>query len=122
MTGKRRDDFLPRLSVDYSVKNAYPVDAEHIREHSADANTVTVQDLVDAVAKPGAVVDHPPDGSARADAGTGAAGPARQAELANASQPHAVGDIGFPALDLLDVLRVQQVDVDTGVFQRGSSQ
>ena len=40
----------------------------------------------------------------------------RQAELADAGQPHAVGNIRFPAL--LDVLRMQQVDADAGIFQR----
>ena len=38
----------------------------------------------------------------------------RQAELADAGQPHAVGDIRFPAL--LDMLR--QGDTDADIFQR----
>ena len=116
------EDASRRTLGDQPVEHPSPVDAEDVRQDTAEPEPVVVERLVDAVAGPTALADE-----AAAIAGQLAqlAEETRrdvawqgEAELADAGQPQAVVGIGLLAADLLDMLSMKQVGVDTRFFQR----
>ena len=116
------EDASRRPLGDQPVEHPPPVDAEDVRQDTAEPEPVVIERLVDAVAGPTALADE-----AAAIAGQlaqltektrGDVAWQGEAELADAGQPQAVVGIGLFASDLLDVLSMKQVGVDTRFFQR----
>ena len=111
-----------RVLGDQSVEHPPPIDAEQVRQDAADPETVMVERLVDAIACPTAFGNEPatiagqlaqlPEQTRRNVARQG------EAELADAGQPEAVVGIGLLSADLPDVLGMEQVGADAGLFER----
>ena len=107
---------------DQSVEHLPPVDAEQVRQDAADPEAVMVERLVDAIAGPTALGNEPaavagqlaqlPEQTRRNVARQG------ETELADAGQPQAVVGIGLLSADLPDVLSMEQVGADAGLFER----
>ena len=122
MMRERGEDGVARLARDEPFEDAGAVGAEQVREDPPDADPGGVEDLVDAVARAGTLAHHL-TAHAR-DFAQGAKLRRRdearrtQTELADACEPHAVGDVGLAAPELLDVLGVHEQRLDARVFER----
>ena len=107
-----REDALRGLPRAQAVEDPAPVGAEDVGQHAAQPQAVVVEGLLHPVAQPGAVGDDlapvPALVAQGHEQGWRHVAGTRQAELADARQPQAVGDVGLAALDLLDMLGVHQ--------------
>ena len=119
---ERGEDLFALGACDESFEDAGAVGAEQVREDAADAHPGSVEDLVDAVSHSGALAHelttHARDFTQGAKACRGDEAGLAQAELTDAREPQAVGDVGLAPLELLDVLGVHEEDLDARVFER----
>ena len=121
MAREARQDALGRAPLAQAVKDPAPVGAEDVGQHPAQAQSLIVKRLLQALPHPGAVGDDlAPVPALLAQRAEGrrrhVAGP-RQAVLADARQPQAVGHVRLAPADLLDVLGMHQVRADAGCFE-----
>ena len=99
MAGERGHDLSVFLARNQSVEDAPSVDPEEVGEDAADTDAGAVDDLVDAVARPGPLGDdlpaRPCDPAQRAERFRRHQARIAEAELADPGQPDAVGNVGL---------------------------
>ena len=108
MAREARQNALGRAPLAQAVEDPAPVGTEDVGQHPAQAQSLIVERLLQALPHPGAVGDDlAPVPALLAQRTEGrrrhVAGP-RQAVLADARQPQAVGHVRLAPADLLDVL------------------
>ena len=122
VTGERGENVLALRTARQTVEDLAPVQAEDVGEDAADARPGAVDDLLHPVAHGRALLDQNPALTAQRTQLPERLGRnmGRRAkpELAHAGQPHAVGNVGFSTLELLDLARMHQDRLDPRRLQR----